>query len=663
MAKEVLSVEDLLKMRHVTATKMSPDGRWIAYTLSVPRAADDKAGAAYSELHLVSADGKQHRPFITGKVNVSAIAWQPDGSAISFLRKTEKKVNQVWTIPVNGGEAQTITDAPGGVSAYHWSPNGKQIGYISIPPKSARLKALEKKGYGFTFYEEDMRPRNLHLFDVASGSDEQLTTDMSVWSFEFAPNGKTIAAAMTEKNLIDHRYAFQLIYILDIASKKYKALTSNPRKLGNFVFSPDGKQLAFVAALDQKDHAVSQAFVIPVSGGVSKNLTEPDFPGHVNWVGWKNNNTIMYRAAEGVFNTFNTISLAGKNRKMLSSGHKDRVVYHGAPEMSADFKNAVYIGQTSTHGREVFTHRIGKAPRRLTNSNLWLGDRKLGEQKAVSYKARDGVEVYGLAIYPVGYEAGKTYPMVVIVHGGPESHFSNGWISRYAEPGQVLAGRGYVVFYPNYRASTGYGVKYGAYGYGDAAGVEFEDIADGIDWFIKEGVADKNRVGLGGGSYGGYASAWFSTFYTEKVRAVCMFVGISDLISKRGTTDIPYEELFVHSGKKLEEMWELSLERSPIYYAHKSKTATLIYAGADDPRVHPSQSLEMYRRLKMNDHPAVRLIFYPGEGHGNRKQPGQIDVLHRITDWYDWYVKDAKPLDGPMPPLDISDRYGLDLPE
>jgi dipeptidyl aminopeptidase/acylaminoacyl peptidase len=168
---------------------------------------------------------------------------------------------------------------------------------------------------------------------------------------------------------------------------------------------------------------------------------------------------------------------------------------------------------------------------------------------------------------------------------------------------------------------------------------------------------------MAGGSYGGYASAWFATYYTDYVKAACVFVGISDLISKRGTTDIAYEELLVHSGKPLEEQWQMNLERSPIYWAHQSKTATLIYGGAADPRVHPSQSLELYRRMKMNDHPAVRLVQYPGEGHGNRNQVGRIDVLYRQIDWLDWYVKDKNPLDGPMPPLDISDKYGLDWEE
>ncbi len=225
----------------------------------------------------------------------------------------------------------------------------------------------------------------------------------------------------------------------------------------------------------------------------------------------------------------------------------------------------------------------------------------------------------------------------------------------------ACTGKGYFVFYPNYRSSTGYGLSFALAGYEDPAGIEFDDIADGIDHLIETGFVDKDKVGLAGGSYGGYAAAWFATFYTEKVKAVSMFVGISDLISKRGTTDIPVEELYVHSGKKLEDMWDLSLKRSPIYYAHQSKTAVLILGGSSDTRVHPSQSMEMYRRLKMNDHPAVRMVQYPGERHGNSKQTNRADVLYRQISWFEWYLAGNKPVNGPMPPLDISDKYGLVL--
>jgi len=335
-------------------------------------------------------------------------------------------------------------------------------------------------------------------------------------------------------------------------------------------------------------------------------------------------------------------------------------VIFGKPLYTADCQQFVFTGNTPNDPSNIYTWNGSGDLDKVTDLNPQLSTKLFGEQEVIRFNARDGKEIEGLLIKPVGYESSKQYPLILYVHGGPESHHNNGWLSRYSTPGQVMAGKGYLVAYLNYRASTGYGVDFALEGLMDPAGKEFDDLADGIDYLVAEKGADKERVGMAGGSYGGYASAWFATYYTNYVKAVCMFVGISDLISKRGTTDIAYEELYVHSGKSLEEQWQMNLERSPIYWAHQSKTATLIYGGAADPRVHPGQSLELHRRMKMNGHPAVRLVQYPGEGHGNRKQVGRIDVLYRQIGWLDWYVKDLKPLDGPMPPLDISDSYGLD---
>ncbi len=334
-----------------------------------------------------------------------------------------------------------------------------------------------------------------------------------------------------------------------------------------------------------------------------------------------------------------------------------------AVSVAGDIRRAAFAGQSPSTPGDLYVWSPADGLIRGTTVNPSLASKTLGAQQVIRYRARDGLDIEGLLLLPVGYEKGKNYPLIVVVHGGPESHFSNGWLTSYSEPGQVLAGKGYVVFYPNYRASTGYGVEFAAQGLGDPAGKEFDDIADGIEYLVAEGIADRARVGLGGGSYGGYAAAWFATYYTKYVRAVVMFVGISDIVSKQGTTDIPYEDLFVHMGKKLEDSWEFSLKRSPVYWARQSTTATLICGGADDTRVHPSQSMELYRRMKMNDHPAVRLVQYPGEQHGNSRQPGRADLLFRTLDWYDWYVRDGKPLSGPMPPLDISEKYGLQLPE
>ena len=665
LAKDVLKPEEVFNLTFATTAEISPDGKWIAYTVSVQREVTDKAGGRYSELHLVSTETGASRPFVVGKVNVSSPRWSPDGGKIAFLtRRGEKAKTQVWAIHVDGGEATPVTDSKTDVSAFRWHPTGEQIAYITTEPRSERKKTLDEKGYGFIFYEENLKHRNLYIVDVGpTGKEmeaEQLTDGITIWTFGFSPDGKWIAAGASPKNLVDHRYAFNKIHLLNLKTRKLTQFSDNPGKLGNFAFSPDNKQIVYTAALSQSDHAVSQVFVKPVSNGEARNLTPPDFRGHVQWAGWRDNGTVVYLAAEGVWNTLSTVPASGGDREIILHSEKEGVVFR-SPRFTSNFNHLAFIGTWSDVPADVYYWSPAKPLKRITNLNPWIAERQLGKQEVITYKARDGWEVEGLLHYPVNYNKRRKYPLIVVVHGGPESHYSYSWQTSYSRPVQVLTGQGYAVFLPNYRASTGYGLEHIKQHLGDPAGVEFDDIADGIDHLVNIGLADPERVGLGGGSYGGFAAAWFSSYYTEKVKAVVMFVGISDLISKRSTTDIPYEELFVHSGKKLEDMWQLCLERSPIYHAHKSRTATLIIGGAADTRVHPSQSLEYYRRLKMNNHPAVRLVQYPGEGHGNRMLPGRVDVLHRTLQWYDWYVKDKKSFEDEMPPLDISDRYGLDL--
>ncbi len=660
-AQDVFNPEDVFKIKACTGAKISPDGKWIAYTVRVQRDVDEKAGRAYNELYLVSTTTGEVRSFICGKVNLSSPKWSPDGSKIAFLTKRGEKAHiQIWIISASGGEAHQVSDSKTNVLVFQWHPTENKIGYTAVNPKSEDEKELAKKGYGFIFYEENVKHRNLYLLNLENNNVEQLSKDRTVWDFMFSPDGKMIAASVSLKNLIDHRYMFRKIFLLNLQEKSLKQLTDNPGKLGNYVFNPDGSKLAYAASLTREDHQISQVYVVDVAGGEAQNLTIPDFRGHVNWVGWKDNKTVMYRSGEGVWPTLSTVNVEGGEREIVLNGEDTKIIF-GNPHGDKSGTIFAMVGSTPSFPAEVYMWKPGETLKKITNLNPRLDEKSLGEQMVIRYKARDNQEIEGLLIHPVGYKSGQSYPLIVYVHGGPEYHYYNTWLTRYSTPGQVMAGKGYVVFYPNYRASTGYGVKFAMEGYEDPAGKEFDDIADGIDYLVKEGIVDKDRVGLAGGSYGGYASAWFATYYTKYVNAVCMFVGISDLISKQGTTDIAYEDMYVHMGKPLEEMWDLSLKRSPIYWAHQSKTAVLIYGGAADTRVHPSQSMELYRRLKVNDHPAVRLVQYPGEGHGNSKQPGQIDVLYRQILWLDWYVRDKKPLDGPMPALDISENYGLEL--
>ncbi len=654
--------DELLALKSCRVLDLSPDGTEVLYSISTPRGPNDAPGGAITSYWRMNIKSAIAQPLFNEGESGYSPAWLPDGQGIAFISRKSAGPPQVWKMNHDNSDWTQLTFSDFAVASFKLNPNGKGLVFMSRTLDTDREKILQERGYGFIFYEENLKNNNLYVVDFDEQGIQydlrQLTHGVNVWDYQFNGQGSQLAASISPKNLIDHRYMFRKIHVIDIGSGKSRIVSKNEGKLGNYAFSPNGKKLAYTAAININDHQVSQVYVVDLFSGLVKNLTPRAFAGHVSWASWKDDQTILYMSGEGVYPKLSLVQATGGTRKILLDAADSGVIFT-TPQIADSFDQFVFVGSSPEDPGNIYAWDGKSELIQLTDINPILYDKDLGTQEIFSYKARDGVDIEGLLMYPVGYDHQETYPLILYIHGGPESHHSNSWLSRYATPGQVMAGKGYLVAYLNYRASTGYGVDFAMEGFMDPAGKEFDDIADAIDYLIKEKGANRERVGLAGGSYGGYASAWFATYYTKYVKAVCMFVGISDVVSKRLTTDIPWEEYYVHSGKPLEEQWQMGLERSPIYYAHQSKTATLIYGGTNDTRVHPSQSLELYRLMKMNDHPAVRLVQYPGEGHGNRKQVGQIDVLYRQIGWLDWYVRDLKPLDGPLPPLDISDQYGL----
>jgi len=661
-AQDVLTPEELLQLKSTYNVQLHPDGNQLLYVVYAPRTANEAPGGSHKTYRIVDLTTNQTKPLFTEDLKGSSPQWSPDGEHLAFLMKKEGQ-SQIFVKPITGGNHTQVTDLKSGIKSYQWNPTGKGFAFTSTTPTSDKENELKKRGYGFIFYEENLKNDNLFVTEIdanfKSTNLQQITSDINVWDFHFDHQGNQIAFSASVKNLIDQKYMFRKIHIYDFKTSKIKRILNNIGKMGNYKFSPDGSHLAYTAAFNINDHGVSQVYHTNLESGETKNFTPEKYKGHISWVNWKSDNELIYLAHEGVYPKLYTLSTKNEKRKLILDAQKSGIIF-GSPLFSKNFKQFVFSGNTPMDKSNIYSWKGKGELTRITDINPELASNTMGQQEVINFSARDGLNIEGLLMKPVGYEHGKKYPLIIFVHGGPESHHSNGWLSGYSTPGQVMAGKGYLVAYLNYRASTGYGVDFAMEGFQDPAGKEFDDLADGIEYLIQEKGADRERVGMAGGSYGGYASAWFATYYTNYVKAVGVFVGITNIISKKGTTDIPYEELHVHSGQPLEEQWEMNLKRSPIYHAHKSKTATLIYGGAADPRIHPSQSMELYRRMKMNNHPAVRLVQYPGEGHGNRKQVGQIDVLYRQIAWMDWYVKELKPLDGPMPPLDISDQYGLD---
>ncbi len=639
VANDGFTPEHVAKLRFVTSAKISPDGDHIAYTLFAPRIPFvDKDGAAWSELHVVGPDG-QSRPFITGEVSVGSIDWTPDGRGISFLSKRGSDDNRsLYVIPINGGEARNVLSFENDIESYTWSPDGKRIAFTAKEKQPKESKDRKDKGFNQDIYEEDFQTPRLWI-GVPDDKDHK-PEPLDLPGYPSGPTwstvGSHVAMFLAPTPFIDDHYMRRKLHVFDADSGSIVSSFQNPGKVGDLKWSPDGKLLALVSGEDINDPAEGRLMIANPRDGSLKDIL-PNFLGHVSSIEWQDDDSIMFLGEESVWMTLNEIRSDGTQRKAHIPAEK---MVARSFSLSRDGQAAAMIVESPEHPGEVFAMRHGDSgPKRLTNSNPWLADVRLAKQEVIRYTARDGFEIEALLVHPLDAEPGKRYPLIVTVHGGPEAHYSNGWLTRYADPGQVGAAAGFYVFYPNYRGSTGRGVEFTKSHQADYAGREFDDLVDGIDYLDGKGMIDPQRVGVTGGSYGGFATAWCSTYYSERFAAGVMFVGISNLVSKAGSTDIPYEMMLVHARKWLWDDWDFFVERSPIRYLDRAKTPLLILHGKDDPRVHPSQSLEMYRHLKVLNQTPVRLVWYPGEGHGNRRAASRFDYNLRMMQWFEHYLK------------------------
>jgi dipeptidyl aminopeptidase/acylaminoacyl peptidase len=457
------------------------------------------------------------------------------------------------------------------------------------------------------------------------------------------------------------------LYVMPIDGGEPHRVLAFDTDIATYAWSPDGARVAFLAraaaSKEQRDvekkgftQEVYEESATPTRVWIATPGSDApprllDLPGSASDVAWSPaggrlavalaptplvDDDLMGRRVHvvDVETVLGEVSLDRTRRTLVPAG--GRIL--GSVDLAAN-GTAALLGHAAQHPTEVFLLAAGgREPRRLTDSNPWTKDLRFAPQEAVTFKARDGLELQGVLVRPLDEQAGRRYPLILTVHGGPEAHDRNGWVTGYANPGQVGAARGFAVFYPNYRGSTGRGVAFSKLSQRDAAGKEFDDLVDAVDHLAGIGLVDKARVGITGGSYGGYASAWGATFYSDRFAAAVMFVGISNLASKVGTTDIPNEEELVHARNRPWDDWSDTLKRSPITYADRSKTPTLILGGTDDPRVHPSQSLEMYRHLKLRGKAPVRLVRYPGEQHGNRRAASRLDYNLRLLQWMEHYL-------------------------
>jgi dipeptidyl aminopeptidase/acylaminoacyl peptidase len=591
---------------------------------------------------LVPFAGGEPVRFTTNDEGDRSARWSPDGRTIAFLSKRAgNEFTQIYLVAVDGGEATRLTSAENSVSAFKWSPDGKAIAFTVTDPKTKEEKDAETKGKDWTVADANYKHTRLHAIDVGSKKSHLVTTAaLTVHDFDWSPDGQQFVALTADTPTVDDSFMKLKIQRLPAGGGAPMLVSQTIGKLSQPRWSPDGRWIAWLGATELSDPYAGSVFLAPASGGAPENLT-PDYDGTATWLSWRPGapSTLALVAVERQNTPAYTIAVPAKTRTPLATAG---VSLLGGLSFSRNGARAAFAASTPSHPFDAFVSDRS-ATKRLTTLNPSLDGVKLGEQEIVRWKSTDGLEVEGIIVKPVGYQAGRRYPVVMQPHGGPEGADLNGWNGTYSRWGQMLAGRGFVTFYPNYRGSIGRGVKYSMADHRDLMGKEFEDMLAGIDHLVAIGVADPSRIGVGGGSYGGYTSAWAATYGSERFKAAVMWMGISNWYSMTGTSDIFFENSTVHWNAMMYDNYALYWNRSPLAHIDKAKTPTLIVHGAVDPRVPIGQSQEMYTALRWKGVP-VEFVTYPREGHGVTERAHQEDFMNRVLGWFEKHLKNGSAL-------------------
>lgn len=651
-AARPMTAEDVARLENVGQVAVSPDGTRVAYTSSkLPDITDGEDNGTTRSALKLAWSATDAREFLPRDVNPGDVDFSPDGTMISFLWAKGDEKRSVWGIPVDGGAQRKLAGVKdSAVKSYAWAPDGSMLYLLTgAEEDKARTKA-SKAGFDAIVYEEEAQMNRLFAAKVGAEPDEApraIPVTGYVSEVHVLPDGKRAVVKSAPSPRVDDSYTSMRVNVIDLATGAVKAVVATPGKLGDVEVSPDGTKIALIAGVDQHDPADTTLHLADTATGAFRALNPQAAEAAID-AEWLPDGRLAAVIHRGAMSSLRFYDAQGVQQVEQPAGEL------ALGRVEAAGNRIVVTASHAQHPAELFVYESGTF-QRWTTHNPWLKDITFGNQRVVSYTARDGQQIEGVLIEPVGARRRGGAPLIMNVHGGPEAHESNGWQTAYSKPGQVAAGQGYAVFLPNYRGSTGYGVAFAKQHQGDYAGKEFDDIVDAKRYLVAEGVADAGRVGITGGSYGGFASAWGATYYSEEYAAAVMFVGISNNVSKFGTTDIPNEMYLVHERKWPWEEWDHLMERSPITHVGKAETPILIMHGAEDTRVDPSQSYELYRHIKTRKpETPVRLVLYPGEGHGSAKAAARYDYNLRMMEWFDTYLKTGRrkaALPAPRPAL------------
>jgi dipeptidyl aminopeptidase/acylaminoacyl peptidase len=613
-----LTPAQLLSLRTISDLRFSPDGQYVAFVVTEPVKGTTRA----RHIWLLDVKTKEVRQFTNSSKTEDTPRWSPDGKRLAFISNRDD-VRQIYAIPMNGGEARRLLETKHEIDNFSWSPDGKQIAFFAPEPKTPAEEQKEKDKDDARVVDRDDHLRRLWLLDPDSSKVRQITSGRwRINEAEWLSNGATMIASATDHPESDQET--NRIYSINLTDGKLTEIAAPRGPFGRLRVSPDGKSVVYVAApLDGP--STHDLFLLTLVDGKTRNLTSASLDRPVLNYSWMTNNSLVATTQKGFRTRFVSIDLSGAIVELVSYSVNPR-----AFDISA-LGALTFVGSSSAEPEELWLRDSEKPAQHVSDFNKTLRQLAILQPESFRYKSFDGLEIEGALIKPKGYVAGTRVPLITLIHGGPTSV----WQDSIESWGQLLAARGFAIFYPNIRGSTGYGHKFVEMNRADWGGGDYKDVMAGVDYLITQGIADPQRLGIGGWSYGGYMSEWAIT-QTTRFKAAVSGAGLSNLASEFGTeAGSSYDQWFF--GVPYENL-EAFMKSSPVKYLKNAKTPTLILQGEADRTDPIGQSQELYRGLKYYGVEA-ELVLYPREGHGLTEEKHLIDRLNRIVAWYEKHLK------------------------
>ena len=666
---EAWTPEFAFKVKRVSLVRPAPDGRHVAFVVAAA-AMDGEKSEWVSQVWVADADGKNAVQLTRGEKSSTAPTWSPDGQWIAFVsaRGPDKDAKaNVWRIRIDGGEAEVLTDEKGGAATPRFSPDGRRIAFLLTDARSDEEEKAAKEKRDWRVVGEDVKRIRLAVIPTEKDADgkralRRLTSgETSVGNvegpghFDWSPDGKWIAFDHQSTALVDD-WTKGDISLVEVETGTVRPLVATAAAEADPFFSPDGRSVAYEASdVPVRWGGASRIQVVPVAGGTPRALAAT-FDERPDLLGWTQDGTrvivsetrqtvgrLAALPADGGAGaditpadmTVDTAALGGSRGSVgFTSQAPDR-----APEAFVADVPVGGISVTTTTGaaKRTSAPRTAAAWAPVQVSHVQdLPPVALGRTEVVSWKAPDGKPIEGLLTYPVGYAAGARVPLVVMVHGGPTGVFVRSYTgapSPYSVAG--FATHGFAVLRCNVRGSGGYGREFRYANYKDWGGGDYQDILSGVDALIAKGVADPDRLGIMGWSYGGYMTSWVIT-QTKRFKAASVGAGVTNLMSFTGTADIPS---FIpdYFGGEYWDTFDTWRARSAMFNVKGVTTPTLIQHGESDRRVPISQGYELYNALKRQG-VTTKMVVYPRQPHGIQEPKLMLDAMTRNLEWFDRFV-------------------------